>query len=134
MQLHIDGIADNQPIPERFAFGVQDDDAHVRLGENRNPAVSWSGLPDGTQSLVLICVDTDVPTRPDDVNDPDLSNNSAVDTTTINAAPPPSGSACYAVAGSNGGTDADRLVQIQISDGSETNIGLLGTTDVEAIA
>ena len=68
MQLHIDGIADNQPIPERFAFGVQDDDAHVRFGENRNPAVSWSGLPDGTQSLVLICVDTDVPTRPDDVN------------------------------------------------------------------
>lgn len=68
MQLHIEGIADNQPIPARFAFGVQDDNEHVRLGENRNPTVSWSGLPDGTLSLVLICVDTDVPTRPDDVN------------------------------------------------------------------
>ncbi len=73
-------------------------------------------------------------TRPNDVNDPDLSNNSAVDTTAINAAPPLSGSACYAVAGSSGGTDADRLVQIQISDGGETDIGLLGTTDVKAIA
>jgi Raf kinase inhibitor-like YbhB/YbcL family protein len=68
MQLHVKGIAENQPIPERFAFGVQDADDHVTLGENRNPAISWSGLPDGTRSLVFICVDSDVPTRPDDVN------------------------------------------------------------------
>ena len=68
MQLQIDGIVNDQPIPERFAFGVQDAGSHVRLGENRNPAVRWSELPDGTRSLVLVCVDSDVPTKPDDVN------------------------------------------------------------------
>lgn len=68
MQLEVEGITDQQPIPERFAFGVKDAEAHVALGANRNPAVRWSGLPDGTRSLVLICVDVDVPTRPDDVN------------------------------------------------------------------
>ena len=68
MQLEIDGIQQNQPIPARLAFGVPDAENHVMLGANRNPAVAWSGLPDGTRSLVLICVDVDVPTKPDDVN------------------------------------------------------------------
>ncbi|MFX7329241.1 hypothetical protein ABTI69_20860, partial [Acinetobacter baumannii] len=35
---------------------------------NRNPHLAWSDLPAGTRSLVLICHDPDVPTRPDDVN------------------------------------------------------------------
>ena len=68
MQLRIEGIDDGQAIPVRFAFGVPDAEAHVALGANRNPAVTWSDLPPGTRSLVLICVDSDVPTRPDDVN------------------------------------------------------------------
>ena len=68
MQLEIDGIRQDEPIPAKFAFGVPDAENHVALGANRNPAVAWSGLPDGTRSLVLICVDVDVPTKPDDVN------------------------------------------------------------------
>ena len=68
MQLEIDGIQQDQPIPARFAFGAPDAENHVALSANRNPAVGWSGLPDGTRSLVLICVDVDVPTKPDDVN------------------------------------------------------------------
>lgn len=68
MQLDIDGVRQDQPIPAKFAFGVPDAENHVALGANRNPAVAWSGLPDGTRSLVLICVDVDVPTKPDDVN------------------------------------------------------------------
>jgi len=57
-----------QRIPEEFAFGVPDAAQHLRLGPNRNPHLHWSGVPAGTRSLVLLCVDTDVPTRPDDVN------------------------------------------------------------------
>jgi Raf kinase inhibitor-like YbhB/YbcL family protein len=57
-----------QRIPEEFAFGVPDAAQHLRLGPNRNPHLRWSGMPSGTRSLVLLCVDTDVPTRPDDVN------------------------------------------------------------------
>ena len=68
MKLKVGGITDGAAIPEKFAFGVQDPGSHVRLGENLNPAISWSDLPEGTTSLVLICVDTDVPTKPDDVN------------------------------------------------------------------
>lgn len=68
MELHLDGIEQDRPIPERFAFGVPDADQHVALGANRNPALTWRDPPDGTRSLVLICVDSDVPTKPDDVN------------------------------------------------------------------
>jgi Raf kinase inhibitor-like YbhB/YbcL family protein len=68
MRLIVEGIEQDQPIPEKFAFGVQDRENHVRLGENLNPAIRWEDLPEGTKTLVLMCVDTDVPTRPDDVN------------------------------------------------------------------
>lgn len=68
MKLIVEGIQHGKPIPARFAFGVPDKAAHVRLGENINPAIRWENLPEGTRTLVLICVDTDVPTRPDDVN------------------------------------------------------------------
>ena len=57
MKLTVGGITDGAAIPEKFAFGVQDPGAHVRLGENLNPSVSWSGVPEGTRSLVLICVE-----------------------------------------------------------------------------
>ena len=68
MKLYVEGIDNGRPIPEKFAFGVQDPASHVRLGENLNPAIRWENLPDSTRTVVLICVDTDVPTRPDDVN------------------------------------------------------------------
>ena len=61
-------LRDQQPIPAEYAFGVPDPDQHVTLGANRNPPVEWSDLPPGTQSLVLICYDRDVPTCADDVN------------------------------------------------------------------
>ncbi|MCP1728388.1 Raf kinase inhibitor-like YbhB/YbcL family protein [Natronospira proteinivora] len=68
MELRIEGFEDNGPIPERFAFGVPDTKNHMRLGDNRNPAMQWSGLPEGTRSLLILCVDPDVPSEADDVN------------------------------------------------------------------
>jgi Raf kinase inhibitor-like YbhB/YbcL family protein len=57
-----------QRIPGEFAFGVPDAAQHLHLGPNRNPHLFWSGVPSATKSLVLLCVDVDVPTRADDVN------------------------------------------------------------------
>jgi Raf kinase inhibitor-like YbhB/YbcL family protein len=68
MELKVEGIRDAGPVPPRIAFGVPDPTDHVRLGANLNPGLRWSGVPENTRSLVLICVDSDVPTRPDDVN------------------------------------------------------------------
>ncbi len=68
MKLSTTSFTDNGPIPERCAFGVPDPEQHMRLGQNRNPQLQWSELPDGTRSLVLLCVDPDVPTVGDDVN------------------------------------------------------------------
>lgn len=58
-------------IPGRCAFAVKAPKGHVRLSDNLNPQLSWSGAPAGTRSFVLLCIDPDVPTRPDDVNKED---------------------------------------------------------------
>jgi len=68
VQLMSSSFGHQQRIPEQFAFGVPDVAQHLRLGPNRNPHLHWSGVPTGTKSLALLCVDTDVPTRADDVN------------------------------------------------------------------
>ena len=44
-------FAPDSPIPR----------AHTCDGENRSPALAWSGAPEGTRSLVLIVDDPDAP-------------------------------------------------------------------------
>jgi Raf kinase inhibitor-like YbhB/YbcL family protein len=68
MQFWSDSFKDHGLIPGECAFGVTDPGSHVALSSNRNPHFGWSDLPHGTQSLVLICHDHDVPSRGDDVN------------------------------------------------------------------
>ncbi len=68
MEIKLNCIADQQPIPAQYAFAAMDPDTHVALSANRNPGVSWTDVPDGARSLILICVDPDVPSKPDDVN------------------------------------------------------------------
>lgn len=68
MRLTSSAFDDNQPIPAEYAFGAIDPVQHVVLSANKNPPLAWSELPPGSQSLVLICHDPDVPTKPDDVN------------------------------------------------------------------
>ncbi|MEY3200625.1 MAG: hypothetical protein RIR70_175 [Pseudomonadota bacterium] len=70
MKLTSKSFSDHQRIPGEYAFCIPHDRDHVCLGANRNPQLSWSDLPEGTRSLVLICHDPDVPTRADDVNKP----------------------------------------------------------------
>ena len=68
MQLMSSSFGHNQRIPEEFAFGASDPAQHLRLSSNRNPHLRWTGVPSTARSLVLLCVDTDVPTKADDVN------------------------------------------------------------------
>lgn len=68
MKLWSDSFADQASIPGAYAFCVIDPAQHVAMSSNRNPHLAWSDLPAGTQSLVLICHDPDVPSKGDDVN------------------------------------------------------------------
>ena len=68
MKLWSTAFADMATIPGECAFGVIDQEKHVRLSANRNPDFAWQDVPIGTRSLALICHDSDVPSRGDDVN------------------------------------------------------------------
>lgn len=71
MQLRSDNFADGQPIPTEFAFGKPA--GPFALSDNRSPHLAWKDAPDGTRSFVLTCIDMDVPSRGDDVNQPGRS-------------------------------------------------------------
>lgn len=66
MKFTIASFEDGAAIPGKFAFCVPGEP--VAMSDNLSPAMSWSELPEGTQSLALICHDPDVPAVGDDVN------------------------------------------------------------------
>jgi Raf kinase inhibitor-like YbhB/YbcL family protein len=68
MKFTSETFADGGAIPAHAAFCVPDAASRVKLGQNRNPQLAWSDLPPGTQSVVVICHDPDVPSKGDDVN------------------------------------------------------------------
>ena len=68
MKFWSDSFKDGATIPGEFAFCVIDPHTHVALSANRNPHFAWSDVPAGAKSLALICCDSDVPSRGDDVN------------------------------------------------------------------
>lgn len=71
MQLKSTSFADGQRIPARYAAGKPDTASVVTFSDNLNPQLSWSDVPAGTKSFALICHDPDVPSKGDDVNQPD---------------------------------------------------------------
>ena len=68
MKLTSKDLTDQQPIDPRFAFGRLADDAPMALSDNLSPQLSWHDAPAGTRSFALLCVDVDVPSEVDDVN------------------------------------------------------------------
>ncbi|MCW8809012.1 MAG: YbhB/YbcL family Raf kinase inhibitor-like protein [Rhodanobacter sp.] len=68
MQLRSDSFESGQPIPPRFAFGKVG--APMALSDNLSPQLAWKDAPSATRSFVLTCIDPDVPSRGDDVNQP----------------------------------------------------------------
>lgn len=71
MKLWSDSWTNGDRIPARFACGRLAEGGSVEFSDNLNPQLAWSDLPPGTKSLVLICHDFDVPSKGDDVNQPD---------------------------------------------------------------
>ncbi|MCP4001602.1 MAG: YbhB/YbcL family Raf kinase inhibitor-like protein [Gammaproteobacteria bacterium] len=68
MKLTSTSFTNNGVIPDRCAFAIKDAKEHIALGENQNPQLSWSDIPEKARSLVLICIDPDVPTSMDNFN------------------------------------------------------------------
>lgn len=66
MQLRSDNFAPGQTIPASFAFGKRAEP--FALSDNHSPHLAWKDAPPGTRSFVLTCIDSDVPSRGDDVN------------------------------------------------------------------
>ena len=66
MQLRSDNFQQGKPIPSQFAFAKPGDP--VTLSDNHSPHLAWKGAPADTRSFVLTCIDTDVPSKLDDVN------------------------------------------------------------------
>jgi Raf kinase inhibitor-like YbhB/YbcL family protein len=68
MKFTSESFADGAAMPAHCAFCVADPASRVKLGQNRNPQLAWGDLPKGTGSVVIVCHDPDVPSKPDDVN------------------------------------------------------------------
>ncbi|MDX1570662.1 MAG: YbhB/YbcL family Raf kinase inhibitor-like protein [Xanthomonadales bacterium] len=68
MKLTSKSLKNGARIGDDYAFGVPDPEKHMTFGGNRNPHLAWDKLPHATRSLAVICVDKDVPSVGDDVN------------------------------------------------------------------
>jgi Raf kinase inhibitor-like YbhB/YbcL family protein len=69
MHIRSKSFHDMQPIPSGLAFGKPGEHGEPCVfSDNRNPHLIWSDVPDGTRSFVLTCIDVDVPSVGDDVN------------------------------------------------------------------
>lgn len=68
MRITVEGISEGQPIPGQFAFAVPHAQDHMALSDNRNPRVTWDGVPEGTRSFAVVVVDPDVPSDASNVN------------------------------------------------------------------
>jgi Raf kinase inhibitor-like YbhB/YbcL family protein len=67
MRIWSDSFESRGRIPAEFAMGQADG-----FARNRNPHLAWDEVPAGTQSLALLCIDTDAPTVAETVGRDDL--------------------------------------------------------------
>ncbi|MGB5809383.1 MAG: YbhB/YbcL family Raf kinase inhibitor-like protein [Polyangiales bacterium] len=68
MKVHSQSFDDGAFMPVKYAFGKRSAEGKIDLSDNENPHLAWSDLPSGTKSIAILCIDVDVPTKPDDVN------------------------------------------------------------------
>lgn len=61
MKLWSDSFKNGGVIPAEFAFAEPDPHNRVKLAGNRNPHLAWDDVPNGTESLLLLCIDGDAP-------------------------------------------------------------------------
>ncbi|MFW9997184.1 MAG: YbhB/YbcL family Raf kinase inhibitor-like protein [Candidatus Odinarchaeota archaeon] len=67
MKLTTEAFKDGESIPGKYSFCVLMEGT-VIMGENINPGFTWTGIPEETKSLTLLCVDSEVPTSAENVN------------------------------------------------------------------
>ena len=67
MRIRSDSFDNGKPIPDEFAMGRADG-----FAGNRNPHLAWDGVPEGTKSFALLCIDADAPTVAETVGRDDL--------------------------------------------------------------
>jgi Raf kinase inhibitor-like YbhB/YbcL family protein len=70
MKLFSQVLREGEPIPSQHAMGIPGADGPVP-GPNRSPHLAWSDVPVGTLSFTLLCVDSEAPSKADDVNKSD---------------------------------------------------------------
>jgi len=68
MKLTSDTFSHMEFMPDECAFGLLGPDKQYQWGANRNPHFTWSNLPKGAKSLVLVNDDLDVPVKLDTFN------------------------------------------------------------------
>lgn len=68
MSIEVSGVREGAPIPGELAFCVPAAEGHIAMGANRNPRVAWRDAPAEARSFAVLCIDTDAPTDPSDVN------------------------------------------------------------------
>ena len=69
MQIRSDSFQRRQRLPAQFAAGQVGADG-IGFAPNRNPHLAWDGVPAGTRSFVVLCVDPDAPTVAEMVGKP----------------------------------------------------------------
>lgn len=61
LQVKVEGIADQQPIPEKFALCQPDGKGKSKGGENVRPTITWGHAPEDTRAFAIVVTDPDVP-------------------------------------------------------------------------
>lgn len=67
MRIRSDSFENGKPLAAEFAMGRADG-----FAANRNPHLAWDGVPEGTKSFALLCIDADAPTVAETVGRDDL--------------------------------------------------------------
>lgn len=63
MRLISPAFDEGNPIPRRFGFCAPDPDTRVTFGDNRNPPLEWSDVPEGVKSFAITIVDGNAPSK-----------------------------------------------------------------------
>lgn len=64
MKLYGESFPDRGEIPAEYAFCVFDAQGKMAFGSNHNPHLAWEQVPQSAKSLILLCIDPDVPAKP----------------------------------------------------------------------